>query len=235
MTALPPCSALAAQAYRVPLPIIENVAAHSTANGIGIMRIDPRWLPILQRVGFDPVQVTQDACMNVAAGTWILAWAGAAKHGAAESAQQRTPPAPSAPISKDLAACVSDAARKYHLPEILYRAILMTEGGRVGKVSRNPNGSYDMGPAQVNSSHLRALAGMGITREQIINDGCLNVHVGAWILADALGGRTPDNPAEFWKRVGNYNSHTPRYNVAYQHKVWENVRIAAQSHTPAPS
>ena len=235
MTALPPCTALAAQAYNVPVAAIERVADQSSSPGIGPMKIDPRWLPILQRMGFDPEQVRTNACMNIAAGAWILAWANASR-------SQTPPPQSERPVSRPmtgfmgpLGACISHAAKQYHLPELLYRAILLTEGGRVGHISRNPNGSYDMGPAQVNSMHLAELADMGISKDQIINDGCLNIHIGAWILAGALGGRTPDNAAEFWRRVGNYNSSTPKYNVAYQRKVWKNVQIAAHSQTSPPS
>ena len=235
MTALPPCTALAAQAYNVPVAAIERVADQSSSSGVGPMKIDPRWLPILQHMGFDPEQVRTNACMNIAAGTWILAWARASRSQTSPSQSERPVSRPMTGFTGPLGTCVSHAAKQYHLPELLYRAILLTEGGSVGRISRNPNGSYDMGPAQVNSMHLPELARMGITREEIINDGCLNIHIGAWVLAGALGGHTPDNAAEFWRRVGNYNSSTPKYNVAYQRKVWKNVQIAAHSQTSPPS
>lgn len=235
MTALPPCIVLAAQAYSVPVASIERVIDHASGPGLGVMKIDLRWLPILQRAGFDPEEVRSNACMNIAAGAWILAWAGAARSSPRGPEQDKPVSPPATGFTGSLGACVAHAARQYHLPELLYRAILLTEGGRIGHISRNTNGTYDMGPAQVNSMHLPELARMGITREQIINDGCLNIHIGAWVLAGALGGHTPDNAAEFWRRVGNYNSSTPKYNVAYQRKVWKNVQIAAHSQTSPPS
>jgi hypothetical protein len=80
-----------------------------------------------------------------------------------------------------------------------------------------------MGPAQVNSSWLPMLAKSGISREQVLNNGCLNVAVGAWILAQSMDGASSNDPGEFWRRVGNYNSHTLQYNLIYQRKVWEQV------------
>ena len=190
------------------------------------MGVPPAWLPILAAAGFDPGRISSDACYNVAAGAWIMAWA---------HKKQPDKPASELPIPRssalpeNLSACVHDAAEEYHLPEVLYRAILLTEGGRVGHISLNANGSYDMGPAQINSTHLPELAAMGITRDQVINDGCLNIHIGAWILKGAIGDQTPANAADFWRRVGDYNSHTPEYNRIYQLKVWRNVKLAAQS------
>ncbi|KXV74682.1 conjugal transfer protein TrbN [Acetobacter malorum] len=236
MTALPPCTSLAAQAYHVPTSVIERVAQATSGQGIGVMRIDPGWLPLLERVGFDPDAVRTDTCMNIAAGTWILAWAGAGRTDRpSRSSPNHSVPPPSTPLSHDLSACVTEAAKRYRLPELLYRAILLTEGGAVGRTSPNPNGSYDIGPAQINSSHLPELAKAGISRERLLNDGCLNIHVGAWILARELDGHTPNEPAEFWRRVGNYNSRTPRYNQAYQRKVWRNAQIAIRGHLQAPS
>ncbi|MBB2164496.1 lytic transglycosylase domain-containing protein [Gluconacetobacter sp. 1b LMG 1731] len=233
MTDLPPCAAVAADAYHVPSAIIAHVVENSGQRGIGVMRIDPGWLPILEHAGFDPTLVRDDVCMNIAAGAWILAWAGAGGHGG-QPHQHEAPP-PARPLPGVLSTCVTRAAAQYHIPEVLFRAILLTEGGAVGRISRNPNGSYDMGPAQVNSTHLAELAHFGITRDELINDGCLNLHVGAWILARELDGHTPAEPGEFWRRVGNYNSRTPKLNQAYQRKVWRNASIAAQSQSHAPS
>ena len=235
MTALPPCAALAAQAYNVPVASIERVVDHASRPGLGVMKIDPQWLPILQRAGFDPEEVRSNACMNIAAGTWILAWAGASRPSPKVSEQEKPTSPPATNFTGSLGACITHAAQQYHLPELLYRSILLTEGGKPGQISQNKNGSYDMGPAQVNSIHLPELARMGISRDQVINDGCLNIHVGAWVLAGTLGGHTPDNAAEFWRRVGNYNSSTPKYNTAYQRKVWRNVQLAAHSQKPPPS
>ncbi|WP_246856667.1 transglycosylase SLT domain-containing protein [Acetobacter vaccinii] len=224
------CISLAATAYHVTPAAITRVldtpAPGSAA--VGVMHLPPAWVPILTRIGFDPARLGSDDCTNIAAGAWVLAWV--QMHQA--PGPTRRPPAlpdPGHPLPAALDSCALDAAQRYHLPPILFRAILMTEGGRVGRISRNRNGSYDMGPAQINSTHLPELAHIGITREQVINDGCLNLHIGAWILARSLGGQTPANPDEFWRRVGNYNSPTPEINKSYQRKVWSNVLLASRS------
>lgn len=228
MAVLPACASVASNFYHVPLATIERVSTHSAGGrAIGAMGIHPDWLPLLERAGFDTAAVQSDVCMNIAAGAWILAWSGAGS--AHATSQAHTSPPLSRPIGAGTRSCAIEAARHYHIPEQLYLALLATEGGQVGKTHRNSNGSYDMGPAQINSINLPDLARMGITREQVINDGCLNVHVGAWILAGKLGGQGPDDPAEFWRRVGNYNSATPVHNHAYQLKVWNNLVALARS------
>jgi Transglycosylase SLT domain len=222
------CAHVAADYYHIPEAVIERVSSQwGKGGGVGPMGIQPEWFPILARAGFDLEMVRKDACINVAAGAWILAWAGVRSSASGAPAPERFRPVP-AKLSSDLDRCLVAAARRYDLPEILYRAILRTEGGRVGQIHQNQNGSYDMGPAQINSSNLSQLAKMGISRDQVINDGCLNIHIGAWILATELDGHTPDDPAEFWRRVGNYNSHTPRFNQVYQQRVWRNVGLAAR-------
>ena len=225
MTALPPCGDIAAAYYHVAPAQVETVMQHAGASGIGPMGIQPEWLPILPRAGFDPEKVRTDACINIAAGAWILAWSGTGTtaHREPPPAGKTPLPPPSSPLPADLKTCALAAARRYHVHEQLFLAVLATEGGRVGQVVRNRNGSYDMGPAQINSIHLPELARLGITREQVINDGCLNLQIGAWILARALDGQSPSNPGEFWRRVGNYNSATPVPNVTYQAKVWRHL------------
>lgn len=230
----PICLHEIAHYYHVEDAAILGVLQTGHEKAIGPMGIDPRWLPVLERAGFSSEAVKTNICMNIAAGAWILKWAGVG--GSRQPERTTTPPPapdPSRPLSTDLRTCLKLSARQYGIPEQLFLAVVMTEGGKVGHISRNTNGSYDMGPAQINSSHLPELARMGITRDQVINDGCLNLHVGAWILARALNGQTPDNPVEFWRRVGNYNSSTPEYNRAYQAKVWKNVVAASHPQRPA--
>ena len=224
------CIDVAARAYAVPPAAIVQVL-HDAHGGVGAMGVPSAWLPILAAAGFDADRISSDSCYNVAAGAWILALLGKSP----EPVDRTDLPAPrSSGIPDDLVACVRDAAGEYRLPLVLFQAVLLTEGGHVGQISPNANGSYDMGPAQINSSHLPELRAMGISRDQVINDGCLNVHIGAWILKGELGDETPANAAEFWRRVGDYNSHTPEFNRIYQWKVWKNVPIAAHSQTISP-
>ncbi|PKL97586.1 MAG: conjugal transfer protein, partial [Gammaproteobacteria bacterium HGW-Gammaproteobacteria-7] len=110
------------------------------------------------------------------------------------------------------------AAAYYTVPVDLVRAVLLTEGGASGTVSRNTNGTRDLGPMQINSIHLPELANYGITESALVRDECLNIHVGAFLLRRAL-----DAEPAFWRGVGRYHSATPTFNRAYQLRVWRNL------------
>jgi len=135
--------------------------------------------------------------------------------------------APPMPPARE--ACISAAAAYYSAAGDpvssvglgdLVRAIIRTEGGTTGqivwnKADKNGHRSYDMGLMQINSSHLGELATLGATRGDVINNECLNIYVGTWILKREIA-----SSPSLWTAIGNYNSHTPSYNVAYQHNVW---------------
>lgn len=230
---VPACVAKAASAYGVGRPAIEAVIAKPAgAGGIGPMHVPAAWLPILARIGFPAGKVKGDKCTNISAGAWILAFESLHK-----SKPTPTPAQSSGAIapntSERVAAlakhagvprvCIKRAAAHYHLSLSLFAGVLATEGGRVGEVHRNENGSVDLGPAQVNSIWLPKLKRAGITRTMLLKNGCANIAVGAWILAQAMEGANPTDPAGFWKHVGDYNSHTPRFNRRYARLVWHHV------------
>ena len=54
--------------------------------------------------------------------------------------------------------CVLDAARISGMPVAALFAILATEGGKTGEAMSNRNGTWDLGPFQVNTIHLNELA-----------------------------------------------------------------------------
>lgn len=115
-------------------------------------------------------------------------------------------------------ACIAQAAAHYNVHPDLVRAIIRTEGGTTGKVSWNSNGSYDMGLMQINSIHLRRLREFGISREHVINNECVNIYVGSWLLNQAMA-----QDADFWRGVGRYHSATPKHNERYRTKVFEHL------------
>lgn len=94
------------------------------------------------------------------------------------------PPVDLVPVTAE---CVSHAATSYDVhPDILY-ALLMVEGGAVGKdANANINGTKDIGPAQINSVHLDELRALGITEDELRNNGCLNIYVQARYLSQVL-------------------------------------------------
>lgn len=73
------CVTRASSHYSVPAEqvhaILQARASIVTAqSGIGVMGIDPGWLPVLQAQGFAVERLGADACYNIAAGTWILGY-----------------------------------------------------------------------------------------------------------------------------------------------------------------
>lgn len=78
--------------------------------------------------------------------------------------------------------CIVQAAQRYGVPAGLIRGVLHTEGGGRGVVHANRNGSADLGWMQINTLWLPVLSRWGITRQSLLDDNCLNIAVGAWIL-----------------------------------------------------
>ncbi|MDC9654333.1 lytic transglycosylase domain-containing protein [Xanthomonas perforans] len=128
--------------------------------------------------------------------------------------------------------CIAAAASRYAVPELLINAVIRTEGGTTGQTSkRNANGTVDLGLMQINEMHLRSaphrLQSLGITRDVLINNECVNIMVGTYILSVELS-----KPGEYWWNVGSYNSRTPceRFrgvkpcpNEVYRSRVLANV------------
>lgn len=232
VTAISACVALASQSYNVDQSAIRTVlSAPESKNEIGPMHIPFAWIPILDRIGFLPNQVKHNNCANIEAGTWILAYESWRYHLIKPHSspiqpflkpRMETALQPMLEASKQ--ACITKAAQTYRIPPALLMAVLRTEGGHVGEIKKNTNGSYDMGPAQINSIWLPVLAKSGITKNMVLNNGCLNITIGAWILGKSMAGTSTQNPTLFWRHVGDYNSKTPFFNHIYAAKVWENLK-----------
>ena len=58
-----------------------------------------------------------------------------------------------------LAACLMLASQTYSVPPAVLVGIYKVEGGKVGQEVRNTNGSYDLGPMQINTLWIPELAG----------------------------------------------------------------------------
>jgi len=121
-------------------------------------------------------------------------------------------------------ACIVRAASHYGAHPDIIRAVLKSEGGKPGQIRRNKDGSFDMGPMQINSVHLPELAKYGITQAMLTNDECLNIHIGTFYLQRHII-TTPGfgTPSGYWKAVGKYHSATPEKNIRYQYRVWGNL------------
>lgn len=121
------------------------------------------------------------------------------------------------------AQCIQRQAKRNGIHEDILFAILMVEGGTVGRDSKaNGNGTYDIGPFQINSMHRDKVAQLGVSEEQLRNNGCINAAVAAWHLRRVL---TPDVVAnirtedDYLRAIALYHSATPKFNIIYAEKL----------------
>ena len=110
--------------------------------------------------------------------------------------------------------CVVDAAAQYNLPLAAMVGILATEGGKTGEAISNTNGTWDMGPFQINTCHVNELLQAGMAPEVILQDGCANAYAAAFILRKEY-----DRTRNIWDAVGAYHSRTPHFRDAYLGRV----------------
>lgn len=110
--------------------------------------------------------------------------------------------------------CINEAAVEYHVPAKLIVTVLNVEQGKRGQIVKNKNGSYDIGPTQINSVWLSELSHFGISKYAIQYDPCANVKVGTWILSKAIS-----SDSNLLKGIGNFHSHTPQHNDQYSQIV----------------
>lgn len=114
--------------------------------------------------------------------------------------------------------CVLDAARASGMPVAALFAILATEGGKTGEALSNKNGTWDLGPFQVNTVHLRELAAMGISPDAVLRDGRVNAYAAAWLLRKEY-----QRTGNLWQAIGAYHSRTPYRRDAYIRRVQANL------------
>ncbi|HCQ0223206.1 TPA: lytic transglycosylase domain-containing protein [Escherichia coli] len=135
--------------------------------------------------------------------------------------------------------CFKEAGARYQIDPRLLMAIAQQESGMnptIINTNRNKSGkavSYDYGVMQVNSNHIPKLIGMGIikSKDDLLNNPCLNVQIGAWILATHL-----QKCGVNWSCLGSYNAgfsdnneqETKRLN--YARKIYRRYNIQLAGH-----
>lgn len=87
------------------------------------------------------------------------------------------------PQEVTIATAVQQSWLRYGVPRALIYAIMRREGGGPGVMHKNPNGTWDLGRMQINTSWLPQLAQYGITRQALLWSDAVNIEVGTWILA----------------------------------------------------
>jgi hypothetical protein len=126
-------------------------------------------------------------------------------------------PATASPVARVPASweqCFVAAGARYEISPLLLRAIARQESGLTPHaIGKNTNGTRDIGVMQINSWWLTHLEPIGIDEKALMNP-CLNIHVGAWILAQEIAryGLT-------WTAIGAYHSPTDWRRMDYAAKV----------------
>jgi hypothetical protein len=115
--------------------------------------------------------------------------------------------------------CVSQAAKQYPgASPWMLKTLLAVEGGQIGTIRKNTDGSYDLGPMQINTIHVPTIyRQLGITARELVFNACKNIFAGAWLLS----GHMKDSDGQYWLAMGNYHSKTPSRRAIYLRKVGE--------------
>lgn len=99
--------------------------------------------------------------------------------------------------------CFDEAGRDYGIDPILLMAISIQESGLNPRAhnGKSAGGSEDVCAMQLNSNNFSKLKKFNITREDLLNNPCICVYSGAWILA-----RNFQAYGRNWDSVGIYNA-----------------------------
>lgn len=98
--------------------------------------------------------------------------------------------------------CFEQASDRYGIDVNLLLAIGTVESEfNMEATNRNTNGTTDYGVMMINSHWETTLREMGIDWDEVKTSECLNIHIGAWVLATNFA-RVGVN----WYAVGAYNA-----------------------------
>lgn len=122
---------------------------------------------------------------------------------------------------RTLQVCLERAAGYYHLPVLLLDAIVWQEGGTDGVGNRDPNGTYDLGLAQINTRWLRVFGKYGITAQSLLDNPCENLYAAGYVLdtyVQRFGPRADWFRAAMAYNVGPHGWSNPvRYRIGYRY------------------
>ncbi|EHH9724496.1 TPA: lytic transglycosylase domain-containing protein [Escherichia coli] len=105
--------------------------------------------------------------------------------------------------------CFIQAGKRYQIAPELLKTIAQQESSLVATAinhNKNKSGkiiSMDYGIMQINSSHFPELKKLGVIKDKndLLNNPCLNIQTGAWILA-----RHFQRCGVNWECLGSYNA-----------------------------
>lgn len=133
--------------------------------------------------------------------------------------------------------CFQAAGDYYGISPLLLKAIARQESSmNPTAINQNTNGTTDIGIMQINTWHMTKLRRAGVT-EQRLWEPCVNIAVGAWVLADAI-----HRHGMTWKAVGVYHSPTDWRQRDYAARVQRHLVREIRAHetfagatAPAPA
>jgi hypothetical protein len=117
-------------------------------------------------------------------------------------------------------ACMLAVSQFYHLPPRVLPSIQVVEAGHPGTISRNFNGTADLGVMQVNTRWIPWLArAWAMTPREVagrlIKEPCFNITSAGAIMRIYLD----ESGGDVVRAVGYYHSHTPELAGDYQIRV----------------
>ena len=132
---------------------------------------------------------------------------------------------PDGPGLAEVARCLRHAADAHHVPPAALVLLYENEGGSLGHVSRNGNGTVDIGPLQINQIWVGAIAqrwGLppDVTFRLLRDDFCSNAEASAWILETEIRNAGGD----FWDGMARYHSARADLKESYLDKLRHWVR-----------
>ncbi len=133
---------------------------------------------------------------------------------------RRTVPGETAEIAR----CIRVTARGHAWLEKTLWGLREQEAGWIGAQIANSNGTYDLGPLQINTWWVPRIARLINRPEHHVRhwlryNACFNAEVARWIFLSAL-----EATGDYWKAVGTYHSPTVWRQRAYAAKVASYMR-----------
>ena len=123
------------------------------------------------------------------------------------------------PVSEALIyQCAEYAGKHYNVSPYIVLSVIKVEGGKKGTVSKNTNGSYDLGVMQINTINLPEIKSNFpmVDWSVLANEPCVNIGIGTWMLSKRI-----KETGDLWKGVGNYHSRTPKFHKRYLKKIYK--------------
>jgi hypothetical protein len=132
-------------------------------------------------------------------------------------------------------ACMALVAQVYALPPRVLPSIQAVEGGAVGSVHLNRDGSEDYGVMQINSRWVHALGRVArmpdaAVQQRLVGDACFNIAAAGLIMRSYLN----EAGGDLLRAVGYYHSHTQSLGEPYRLRVVNAAaRLFAQANARA--